>query len=314
MSAVKKVQANKSPWITAAAVFLVFQAAGAAGSIFSSLYLWATQYFQSGYGLSDFALYFIPPFITTVLFSGAPLFLLRRVVKNDAPASTLGYLLIAEFIALFVLWVIFIRMIGNVPFPYPSAGLQGFYGQFEFLLGVPVFDAWGYTFFDIATLTNVAYLVIGIGLLTIAPAKKAVALAANSTVSASKVSRARYKGEWYTVQIPFYDERPLTFVELQELTKQKVVQPETLVKIGKGKGNTYQAMMIPHLFSDKSLTTAVVLGLVLGNLGIDRFYLGYTGLGILKLLTFGGCGIWGIIDIVLIATRKLPDSTGRPLK
>jgi len=163
-------------------------------------------------------------------------------------------------------------------------------------------------------LTNVAYLVIGIGLLTIAPVKKPGALAPIATTSSSKGSRAKYSGEWYTVQIPFYDEKKLTFFELQDLAKQKVIQPETAIRVGTGKGKTYPALMIPGLFSDKSMTTAVVLGLLVGQFGIDRFYLGYTGLGILKLLTLGGCGIWALIDIVLIALRKVPDSSGRPLR
>jgi TM2 domain-containing membrane protein YozV len=179
---------------------------------------------------------------------------------------------------------------------------------------VPVFEAWGYTFFDIATLTNIAYLVIGIGLLTIAPGKKPAAPALITTAASLKSSRAKYKGEWYTVQIPFYDEKKLTFFEVQDLAKQKVIQPETAVRIGTGKGKTYPALMIPGVFSDKSMTTAVVLGLLVGQFGIDRFYLGYTGLGILKLLTLGGCGIWALIDVVLIALRKVPDSTGRPLR
>jgi TM2 domain-containing membrane protein YozV len=58
---------------------------------------------------------------------------------------------------------------------------------------------------------------------------------------------------------------------------------------------------------------ALLLSIFVGTLGIDRFYLGYTGLGILKLLTAGGCGIWWIIDIIMIATDKLPDAKGRPL-
>ena len=96
MSVAKKIQANRSPWITVAAVFLVFQAAGAVGSVFSDLYMWATEWFPSGYySLVDFAGYFIPPLITTVLFVGAPLFVLYRIVKNDAPTSTLGYILVA---------------------------------------------------------------------------------------------------------------------------------------------------------------------------------------------------------------------------
>ncbi|GAA1735496.1 NINE protein [Aeromicrobium alkaliterrae] len=65
--------------------------------------------------------------------------------------------------------------------------------------------------------------------------------------------------------------------------------------------------------SDKQFITALLLSVLIGGLGIDRFYLGYTGLGIAKLLTLGGCGIWSIIDIILIATGKLGDAQGRPL-
>lgn len=66
--------------------------------------------------------------------------------------------------------------------------------------------------------------------------------------------------------------------------------------------------------SDKSYLVAWILSYFLGFLGIDRFYLGYTGLGIAKLLTFGGCGIWAFIDWILIFAGVTKDSQGRPLK
>ena len=66
--------------------------------------------------------------------------------------------------------------------------------------------------------------------------------------------------------------------------------------------------------SDKDLGTAAVLSMFLGVFGVDRFYLGYTGLGILKLCTLGGCGIWALIDKFLIIFKKLPDAQGRPLR
>ena len=60
----------------------------------------------------------------------------------------------------------------------------------------------------------------------------------------------------------------------------------------------------------KSKIVALILSIFFGELGIDRFYLGYIGLGILKLITFGGFGIWYIIDIILIATGKLKPKDG----
>lgn len=51
---------------------------------------------------------------------------------------------------------------------------------------------------------------------------------------------------------------------------------------------------------------ALILSIFIGELGIDRFYVGDTGLGIGKLLTCGGLGLWSIIDWFLImgATRE----------
>lgn len=63
----------------------------------------------------------------------------------------------------------------------------------------------------------------------------------------------------------------------------------------------------------KSYTTALLLSFFLGGLGVDRFYLGYTGLGIAKLLTLGGVGVWALIDFVMIILRKIPAADGSAL-
>lgn len=62
----------------------------------------------------------------------------------------------------------------------------------------------------------------------------------------------------------------------------------------------------------KSKTTALILSILTGGLGVDRFYLGYTGVGVLKLLTAGCFGILYIIDIINIATGKLLPADGSP--
>lgn len=56
----------------------------------------------------------------------------------------------------------------------------------------------------------------------------------------------------------------------------------------------------------KDPTMALILSVLVGSLGVDRFYIGDVGLGVGKLLTCGGAYIWWLIDIFMIqdATRK----------
>ena len=105
---------------------------------------------------------------------------------------------------------------------------------------------------------------------------------------------------------------PYSYDQLRTMAIGKQVASSTQVR-GSSSG-WFPLGQVPGVFSDKDWTTALILSVLLGGLGVDQFYLGNTGLGIAKLLTLGGCGIWALIDIIRIAMNSVPDSNGLPLR
>ena len=63
----------------------------------------------------------------------------------------------------------------------------------------------------------------------------------------------------------------------------------------------------------KDPTTLLLVSIFVGGLGIDRFMLGDTGMGVLKLLTGGGCGIWTIIDWFTVQDRTKEQNVNKLL-
>ena len=65
---------------------------------------------------------------------------------------------------------------------------------------------------------------------------------------------------------------------------------------------------------EKSFVLTWVFALFLGFFGVDRFYTGKTGSAFAKLFTFGGAGVWVLVDVILVLSGNFYDGLGRPLK
>lgn len=66
--------------------------------------------------------------------------------------------------------------------------------------------------------------------------------------------------------------------------------------------------------SEKEWLVTLLLSLFLGTIGVHRFYVGKIGTGILQLITLGGCGVWTLVDIIMIVTGNFKDKDGNIIK
>lgn len=116
----------------------------------------------------------------------------------------------------------------------------------------------------------------------------------------------------YFVQLQGQEQGPVTLDQLAGMARSGQIKADTSVRLADA-GAWFPVKQVPGVFSSKEWLITVLLSFFLGALGVDRFYLGHVGLGIGKLVTFGGCGVWALVDFVLVLLRKVADKDGRPL-
>lgn len=117
----------------------------------------------------------------------------------------------------------------------------------------------------------------------------------------------------YRVRIGSTEQGPFPLEHVRDLARRRELAPTDPVSYA---GQAWiPGLNAPGIYSDKSWLTTVLLSFFLGGLGVDRFYLGYTGLGVAKLLVgWLTLGIWPLVDFILILIRKVDDAQGRPLR
>ena len=71
-----------------------------------------------------------------------------------------------------------------------------------------------------------------------------------------------------------------------------------------------QPQTMQQMNSEKDWLVTLILSIVVGGLGIDRFYTGSIVLGVLKLVTLGGLGLWWLIDLIMLVTGNYKDGDG----
>lgn len=75
-----------------------------------------------------------------------------------------------------------------------------------------------------------------------------------------------------------------------------------------------QKWLDENISEPKKFIDTLILSLFVGVYGIHRFFTGYYAIGIIQLLTFGGCGIWSSIDFISICLGKYKDANNYELE
>jgi len=75
-------------------------------------------------------------------------------------------------------------------------------------------------------------------------------------------------------------------------------------------GKSMQPQVMQQMNSEKDWLITLILSIVVGGFGIDRFYTGSVLLGVLKLVTLGGLGVWWLIDLIMLVTGNYKDGDG----
>lgn len=143
----------------------------------------------------------------------------------------------------------------------------------------------------------------------------------NSIISAAEVNEQSFVASSKSVIINenFNAKLPKVSVEAAKVASKFVANASNNNAITKAEAKAFykankkeikKAVAAEKAMGGKSQIVALILALVVGGLGIHRFYLGYIGAGVLQLLTAGGCGIWALIDIIRICTGDLKPKGG----
>jgi len=91
------------------------------------------------------------------------------------------------------------------------------------------------------------------------------------------------------------------------------IKAEICPKCGVRQSAVYTTETVTKSKENKWLA-CLLLCWFLGVFGVHRFYTGHTVIGVFQVLTFGGCGIWALIDFIIIVTGNYKDAQGNPIR